>query len=231
MYSPTVVRFVMAAPVILSDGATLDALAAYQGFANGGDGVQLLDTLFAKEGRVHCCSWLYAEQEHVVDRAEFVRLQRVGPALNGRNLAASRATERFRVDNKRGDAVNILTTFTTISTASVWAFATADPSLVSELLTSVASIGLKRGNGFGKVQRIEVSVAEGWPGFGRAMPDGTPARAIPEDEWDGDAKRGAYAIGFPRWSSNPERCVIPTNRIIDPSIFGTLTPVNEPTQT
>jgi hypothetical protein len=221
----------MASPVILSDGASLDALAAYLGFANGGDGVQLLDTLFAKDGRVHSCSWLYPEPEHIVDRAEFVRLQRVGPALNGRNLGPSRGSERFRVDNKRGDAVNILTSFTSIATPSVWAFATANPSLVSQLLSGVTSIGLKRGNGFGKVQRIEITVADGWPGFGRAMPDGTPARAIPEDEWDSDAKRGAYAVGFPRWSSKPERCVIPTAKTIDPSMFGNLTPVAEPTLT
>ncbi len=220
MHRPVVIRFVMASPVILTDGASLDALLAYLVFAEGQDGVGLLDSLFARKGRVHSCSWLYAEQGHVVGNAKLTRLQRTGAALNARNLAPPRGSERFRVDNKRGEAVNILTTFTSISTPSVWAFATGDPMLLSRHLSGLTGIGLKRGNGFGRVQQVEIGTVRGWAEFGRVMPDGAPARAIPEEEWRNDAKRGAYALGFPRWSSMPEKCVIPAQRTIAPSIFG-----------
>lgn len=224
MVCPFVMRFVMASPVILSDGASLDALAAYQGFATGQDGVRLLDSLFEQEGRIHCASWLYPEAERISEEAQFVRLQRVGPALNERNLAAPRGVSRFKIDNKRNEAVNILTTFSTLTTPSVWAFALGDPALVAELFSDVTSIGLKRGNGFGRVLHIEISKVEGWKGFGLLMPNGSPARALPEEGWGRDAKRGAYALGFPRWSERPERCVIPEWRTLDPAMFGALQP-------
>ena len=220
-----VVRFVMAAPVILTDGASLDAVIAFQGFASGGDGVDLLDQLLEKEGRIHRASWMYCEQEHLAARAGFVRMQRLGAALNENTLLPTGGTGRdFRVDNKRGVAANKLTSYRTIATPSVWAFATGDAAGVAEMLSDVTSIGIKRPYGFGRVQRIEIGRVDGWAGFGHLMPDGRPARAIPLDQWQGDGKRGAYALGFPRWASPAETCAIPTERLIDPTIFNRLEP-------
>lgn len=140
---PFVIRLVMDSPVILSDGASLDAAMAYQGFEDGGDGLELLDRLFARVGRIHSASWLLCEKEHLTDRVEFVRLQRVGAALNIDNLKPSRGmTAGFRVDNKRGIAANKLTTYKTIITPSVWAFATGDIAATVDALSNVTSIGL-----------------------------------------------------------------------------------------
>ncbi|QIG50379.1 hypothetical protein G5V57_23200 [Nordella sp. HKS 07] len=226
--TPIVIRFVMASPVILSDGASLDAVATFQGFARGEDGVQLLNQLFVRNGSVHCASWLFPETEYIVDRAEFVRLQRTGTALNTRTLLPPRGqTDAFRVDNKRGIAANKRTTMTTIATPAIWAFATGDLSAIAKMLSDVSSIGIKRANGFGRVQRIDISRAEGWPGFGKLMRDGSPARAIPVDECQAVTKRGAYVLGFPRWSAAPEQCAIPTRKTVDPTIFAELVPAAE----
>lgn len=218
----------MASPVILTDGASLDAIVAFQGFAKGLNGIELLDRLFAKEGRIHCASWLFYEQDRIAGRAEFVKLQRVGAALNGTNFQPTRGSKKdFRVDNKRGVAANKLTTYSTIATPSIWAFATGDPSAFAELFSDVTSIGIKRPYGFGRIQRIEISATRGGPSFGQLMADGQPARAIPLDQWRGEAKRGAYALGFPRWAREYETCAIPSERFLDPAIFGTLEPAHE----
>ena len=217
-----VVRFLMASPVILTDGASLDALIAYQGFEMGVDGIALLDDLLAKDGRIHHASWLFIEQERIAERAKFVRMQRTGPSLNGRTIGPSRgAGAGFRVDNKRGIAANMLTTYTAVATPCVWAFAKGDASGVVKALANVTSIGMKRPYGFGRLQRIEVCPINGWRGLGLLMHDGSPARAIPVDQWQGSAKRGAYAVGLPRWEAPPERCAIPSQRFVDPAIFAT----------
>lgn len=214
--TPLAICFVLGSPVILTEGASLDAVVAYQGFAAGGDGLELLDCAFAKSGRVHCASWLFYEDQHIVTETQLVRMQRVGAALNENTLSPSgKSKYPFRIDNQRNEAQNKLNRYEAISSPALWAFARGDVDVITSALSDITSLGKQRPYGYGRVTKIEIHTANDWDDAGIKFPDGTPSRAIPIEDWEGEAKKGAYSIGFPRWVALPEVCAIPDNKSVD----------------
>lgn len=92
-----------------------------------------------------------------------------------------------------------------------WAIAT-DVDEVRSLLVLVSHIGKKRAVGVGRVDRWTVEPVEPWgPGFPIVLPDGIPARNLP-DGWPGvrdGAAQGWRCITYPYWQrSREEMCYV-----------------------
>jgi hypothetical protein len=202
----------------MTDGYALDALVAYQLYANGRTDADL-DVILGRTGGLHAASWFFAEGgQHASSSWTMIRMQRAGEALNVSNVRTGARTRAgtLKVDNKRNVAANILTSLGTLATPALWAFGCGDIEQIRSLLGDVRHVGRKRSAGFGAVEAVDVEQIGGWPEIGIADPDGQPLRAIPVDAWKGnDAPLGAYTLSFPRWVQKPQPCVYPPDVIIE----------------
>ncbi|MSO76755.1 MAG: hypothetical protein EXQ87_07570 [Alphaproteobacteria bacterium] len=220
------VRIRLASPVVVTDGYALDALLAHQLYETGQSAADL-DLILRREGSVHAASWFFIEGgRHGAERWQLVRTQRAGDALDPRLVRTGTKTRTgtLKVDNKRGVAVNVLTPLIPVATPALWAFGAGDTAAVIDLLTGLGHVGRKRSAGFGTVERIDVLDVLGWAEIGLMDQDRQPMRAIPEDDWKGNAAPlGAYTLTFPRYVQNPRACVYPPSVILDAERLATWT--------
>lgn len=234
-FKPFVVEVTLSSPVIIDGYLTLDGLLGAAIFSRTND-VHATHNIPLK----HSCGVYHGSQvflesgDFETGSVPFVRKMGgsdVEPDAWIPNNPKAKAPYAFRID--KGDCCIRMGSRNFIRTSNAMWFGCGDIEKVKDLLSSITSIGAKRGQGFGQVATDDASGDLTWSVSEitddlSLMLDDSPARPIPLNAWEGnwptafgssqgDEKinspvTGMASVTLPSWAGSPVLCVLPCER-------------------
>lgn len=125
-----------------------------------------------------------------------------------------------RIETARGNYRNQMSSYTAYDTKAIWFSGCGDIDKIRWLLEDLDGIGTKRSIGYGKVSRVDVHQTDA-DRAGLRFTDGTPARPIPIETWEGDSgidcERALETYSPPYWNGVRVVCALPTHQIVSKS--------------
>ncbi|WP_296716816.1 hypothetical protein [Tistrella sp.] len=214
---PFVVRIQLSSPVILGKRLALDGLLAALLFERTND----IDTAhqaipLARWGSVWRGSAALIEGPAPIREVVVIQALKPQHELSPSNLLPGRRGFP-RMDVASGPFRNQMSKYISYDTPAIWYTGCGDIPAVSGLLADVTNIGTKRTSGYGEVHSVDIEEID-FDRAGLTFVDGTPARAIPADEWatisNLEAEMAYEPIEPPYWRSPHVLCAVPAHSIV-----------------